>query len=131
MKLRIDFRIQEVTEDENPRGISFGDVVEVSGMLDFFDRCRDAAKTLFIGNKPKDTETSLREELEKIKQQRALEHALETRKGGVASLKSQQWAKTNERQWDGSDDGSRGGDGPADPEWIARQAAKTIGYPRY
>lgn len=52
-RFRIDFTVRELdVPAEDARGISFGDDVPVEQIVDFFDRCRDAARTLFVQAPP-------------------------------------------------------------------------------
>jgi hypothetical protein len=61
-RFRIDFTIREVDcPPEDARGITFGDDVDVNSIFDFFNRCRDAAVTLFNGPRPKDLDTEWNE----------------------------------------------------------------------
>lgn len=66
-RFRIDFAIREIDVEpgEEAQGIRFGDEVELNDIYDFFNKCRDAAKTLFLPHK-KSTE-ELKAEINKLR----------------------------------------------------------------
>lgn len=68
-RFRIDFSIRETDcPPEEAQGIRFGDEVDAKDLFDFFNRCRDAALTLFNGGKrPKSEYDELKAEAEKAK----------------------------------------------------------------
>jgi len=65
-RFRVDFSIREtdVAEGDEPLGIRFGDEIDIKDIFDFFNRCRDAAVTLFNGRSPKDERAELTKKLE-------------------------------------------------------------------
>jgi hypothetical protein len=133
-RFRIDFTIRELDcPPEEARGITFGDEVDSKSIFDFFNRCRDAAVTLFNGTRPRVAE----DELAEVKRQlEAEKQKARMRNQGVAQAPvpirdvidlEKMWGSTKDpvhhlRQ-DFGDDGSRGGDGPPSAEYLARVAA--------
>ena len=80
MRLRIDFRIQELdVPAETARGITFGDEVDASSLVDFFDRCRDAARLLFHGPKAHNVDLEKEKQLARLKKQAATHAAVADR----------------------------------------------------
>ena len=129
-RFRIDFTIRELDcPPEEARGITFGDEVDSKSIFDFFNRCRDAAVTLFNGTRPRVAE----DELAEVKRQlEAEKQKARMRNQGVAQAPvkidsildmQKMWGSTkapDPRSF--GDDGSRGGDGPPSPEYLARVA---------
>jgi len=142
-RFRIDFTIRELDcPPEEARGITFGDDVDAKSIFDFFNRCRDAAITLFNGTRPRVAE----DELAEVKRQLEIEkQKARVRNQGVAQApKPIDNMRDFEKMWGGvkdpnpthhlredfGDDGSRGGDGPPSAEYLARvAAAKARGGP--
>jgi hypothetical protein len=97
---RIDFAVRELgVPEEEARGIKFGDDVELEDIMDFFDRCRNAVRTL-LGTKRRQT-------LEELRVAVAQEKRIADTRAQTAKIA----------------DGSRGGDGPPDSEWLKQIAA--------
>ncbi len=124
-RFRIDFSIRETdVPPEDAQGIRFGDEVDVNGIFDFFNKCRDAAMTLFNSVRPKnDPEIDklkaalvqkdmllmqLQKELERIKQ------AQHPHDQGPWEYRRDRkyWLQDQAADRGIPDDGSRGGDGP-------------------
>lgn len=60
---RIDFAVRELdVPEEQARGIKFGDDCELDDVIDFFERCRDAVRTL-LGTRRRDTVEELRAQM--------------------------------------------------------------------
>jgi len=136
-RFRIDFSIRELDiPEDQARGIRFGDDVEVSGIMDFFDRCRDAARTLFLPspNKAffsnKDNVEGLMKELDELKRADVQRQNVEKMKKlmiGMAKTAPNMPPPHAQKNWDydelkRGDDGSRGGDGPSSKEWLKKVA---------
>lgn len=113
---RIDFVVQELdVPPEDARGIKFGDAVEVEEVMDFFDRCRDAVRTL-LGTKRRQTLDELRQQLAEEKK-KAEAQEQERRRLFKESIAARPDIRV-------LGDGSRGGDGPPDPEWVKHVASR-------
>lgn len=123
-RFRIDFTVRELdVPAEDARGISFGDDVPVEQIVDFFDRCRDAARTLFVqappvAKKPSDVVAAgvsrgidINDEIEQARMKRIqFEHVRARHERSIKPFPG--------------DDGTRGGDGPMSEEakiWFAQQ----------
>lgn len=130
-RFRIDFSIQETgCPPEEAQGIRFGDEVDADKIFDFFNRCRDAALTLFHGGKrPRE---HAEEEFEQLKKEaeRLKRKAMMTGQAqmGVAQRPKQVDDIASFRRMFNGDDGSRGGDGPPvnDPEWRAKNGMRPL-----
>jgi hypothetical protein len=124
-RLRIDFVIREV-DDPNGHGISFGDEVNAEDLCDFFDRCRDAARTLYNARASKKEWQKLEDE---VNQLRTKAQASNRPQMGAAQVKRDLWDKKISHSGF-MDDGSRGGDGPPSPEYLlAIKASERKGGP--
>jgi hypothetical protein len=125
-RFRIDFSIRETDcPPEDAQGIRFGDDVDVKDIFEFFNKCRDAAMTLFNSALPKkpaeDPEvTKLRGELARLQLElQAARHENERIKQARLPHDQGPWEyrKSDRYRLQACDrgipdDGSRGGDGP-------------------
>lgn len=114
-KFRIDFTVRELdTPEDQARGITFGDDVPVEQIVDFFDKCRDVARTLFvtgvISRKPEKPELTPEERSKIISQDNQLKKYVHDM--GYGNIYP-------------GDDGSLGGTGPMSEqayEWYMQHA---------
>lgn len=131
-RFRIDFTCQELDcPPEEAQGIKFGDEVAVSDIFEFFNKCRDAAMTLFnsaLPKKPKGEDpevTKLKAELglQRLENQR-LKQELERIKQAQLPHDQAPWEYRKSDRYRMAadrgipDDGSRGGDGPPSKEYL-------------
>jgi|SRR5579863_8421931 len=143
MKLRIDFSVREAdVPPEDARGVRFGDDIDVKQIFDFFNKCRDAILTLFNQRVPVDPFADERQRLEaeiaKLRvelKNRDLERMKPRSDPGVPCNPRDplpwEYRPGRDKHWIAEqiralgDDGSRGGDGPPDPEYLKKVAEIT------
>jgi hypothetical protein len=123
-RFRIDFTVREIdVPADDARGISFGDEVSAEQIVDFFNRCRDASRTLFAPGPPvapQPVQTTVKTNIT-IGQAAAgarvsasaIEDAIERTRRRMSSMSQRETVPFP------GDDGSRGGDGPMSHEAIA------------
>lgn len=151
-RFRIDFSIRELdVPEETARGIRFGDDVDIDAIAEFFNKHRDLARTLFQSvQKPRSSDVVQQDILRLLEERKQAEerenkeaaHTMKqisdlAREKNVKVLMPQapsnRYAGKSRRELDRMDDGSRGGDGPSDPDYVEayRHAADLEGWPRY
>jgi len=102
-RFRIDFTVREIdVPADDARGITFGDDVSAEQIVDFFNRCRDAARTLFAPGPPVHAPTPT--------SQPTVRNNITIGQSAAAASAIRRFP---------GDDGSRGGDGPPSAEAIA------------
>lgn len=134
-KVRIDFVIREVPDDDapegEPRGISFGDEVPKDHIHEFINRCRDAANTLFNGKRPGEaseiTEEMLKAEIARLRAQAAAQRS--SMGGGVAALPPKPSLPAPHRSLDEAFDSLMNGDDVDPGGWRKLRAlSRKAGY---
>jgi hypothetical protein len=140
-RFRIDFSIRETDcPPEDAQGIRFGDDVDVKDIFEFFNKCRDAAMTLFNSALPKKPAED--PELTKLKARIALlemkNSQLQQENDRIKQAKLPhdqgpwEYRKTDKYRLQAGDrgipdDGSRGGDGPPSKAFL--EAIKHLNDP--
>lgn len=118
-RFRIDFTVRELDVPlEDARGITFGDDVPVEQITDFFNKCRDVARTLFVPGPAPNVNVDINVKIPPAGQTNL--------QRSITSLEREIEKRAHERSISSAglrpfpgDDGSRGGDGPCSDEAIA------------